>query len=834
MADERDRIRGDIALPPNEFLFASDETKGIINTYVGPVKVSLSNTEQAVIFRVETKRFESVPLERARQLFATAPEGWYIIMKNPSKSEKEPHPRSATSSTLGNDLLDIGKKINIPGPCSFPLWPGQMVKVVAGHRLRSNQYLVVRVYDASAAEKNFDGSIFSSETKKPDDKQEIKLATGQLFIIRGTNVSFFIPPTGFEVVPDSTLADGKPNFVRDAVSLEQLEYCILLDENGEKDYRYGFDKEVVFPEPTQSFIKGKDGSVKFRAYELNEISGLYIKVIAPYEEGEGEKKVKHEVGEEIFITGKDERSRIYFPRPEHALVTYGDQDKHHAVAIPAGEGRYVMDRRNGPITIKPGPAMFLADPRGEVIVRRVLDQNTVGLWYPGNQEAIEYNKNLSLLSSGGKESDFVTDQMVRSTLGAKSSLAAEHSHGSFVADDFRRGTEYTPPRTITLNTKFEGVPSINIWTGYAVQVVSKTGKRRVVTGPQSILLEYDETLEAMELSKGTPKTDKNTLKTVYLKVLGNKVSDQVTAETQDFCQVQTTLSYRVNFEGEDSNKWFNVENYVKFLTEHARSLIRNAVKKHGIEEFYQDSISIIRDAILGPSADGKRPGRLFEENNMRIYDIEVLEVTIGDSTISELLKTAQHSSVREAFTIAAKRREVERVKEMEGFEVEILDEKAETEKARITRETEKLAGQLELDKKIVDQKIQLLEDELKRKLTLEDGENKLNDQKLAREKKEKEQKLELSEKEMNQRIQELKAESDAITKKMEAITPNLIAALQAIGDKDLIARVAESMAPLALLEGNSVADALNKLTRGTTVEALVGQLMNGKAKELTQ
>lgn len=44
----------------------------------------------------------------------------------------------------------------------------------------------------------------------------------------------------------------------------------------------------------------------------------------------------------------------------------------------------------------------------------------------------------------------------------------------------------------------------------------------------------------------------------------------------------------------------------------------------------------------------------------------------------------------------------------------------------------------------------------------------------------------------------------------------------------------KSMAPLAILEGNSVADALNKLARGTTVEALIGQLLNGKNKELTQ
>lgn len=840
MADERERLRGEVALPPNEFLFALEETKGVVNTYVGSCKASLTNTEQAVTFDHGSKRFVPTPLERARQLFATAPEGWYIVMKNPAKEDKHVHPSlGMPSQTMPSDLLDVGKKVNIPGPCSFPLWPGQMVKVVAGHRLRSNQYLVVRVYDASAAEKSFHPSIFGLEKKELKESVEsvVQFATGQLLVVKGTKVSFFIPPTGFEVVPEKKDDKGKDVFVRDAVSLEQLEYCILLDESGEKTYKYGDKKEVVFPEPTQTFIPGKDGSVKFRAYELNEISGLYIKVIAPYEEGEGNTKISYSAGTELFITGK--QSMIYYPRPEHGIVTYDGKDKHNAVAIPEGEGRYALNRQTGKIVIIKGSAMFLPDPRVEVIVRRVLDDRTVELYYPGNTEALEYNKKLRSLTTG-KADNFVTDEIVSSTLGRKNLGGAEKTRASasFVADDFQRGTEYTPPRTITLNTKFEGVPRVDVWTGYSVQVVSGSGKRRVVTGPERILLEYDETLEAMELSTGTPKRDDATLKTVYLKVLGNKVSDQVIAETRDFCQVSIKLSYRVNFEG-DKNKWFNVENYVKFLTQHARSLIRNAIKKHGIEGFYQDSISIIRDTILGqPGEDKKRPGRSFEENGMRIYDVEVLDVQIGDPTIAGLLKNAQQTVVKETFEMAIKRRMLEQTKETETIERQITDEKTKTFIAKIVAEQSKIENQLELDQAKVASELQLLQEKLAKKLALEEGENKLHAEQLERLRKTKNQESEFSQKELELRIQELKAESEAITIKMKAITPNLIQALQAIGDKELIARVAESMAPLAILEGNSVADALNKLTRGTTVETLLGQFLNGKTngeiKSLTE
>jgi len=96
------------------------------------------------------------------------------------------------------------------------------------------------------------------------------------------------------------------------------------------------------------------------------------------------------------------------------------------------------------------------------------------------------------------------------------------------------------------------------------------------------------------------------LKTVYLRVLHNKVSDAVLAETLDLCPVNLTLSYRVNFEGAPE-KWFNVENYVKFLTDHTRSMLRHAIKKHGIEEFYANSIQVIRDTVLGQSDAGGFP-----------------------------------------------------------------------------------------------------------------------------------------------------------------------------------------------------------------------------------
>jgi major vault protein len=47
----------------------------------------------------------------------------------------------------------------VPGPATFALWPGQAAEVVEGHHLRSNQYLLVRVYNEDEARKNWSKAV---------------------------------------------------------------------------------------------------------------------------------------------------------------------------------------------------------------------------------------------------------------------------------------------------------------------------------------------------------------------------------------------------------------------------------------------------------------------------------------------------------------------------------------------------------------------------------------------------------------------------------------------------------------------------------------------------
>ena len=211
----------DLVLSPNEYAYVLDKTKGLISCVVGSYKMSLSNSDALVVFNEKTKKFEESSFSEAITTFVSAPENWYVILKNPALENK--HPTTGTSNALPE--LQIGKKINIKGNTSFALYPGQMAKVIQGHRLHSNQYLLARVYDADALEKE------ESKDEDGNSTYKNKYTTGQILVIKGTDVSFYIPPTGIEVIPIGGYGD---QYIRDAVTLERLEYCVLKNEKGAK------------------------------------------------------------------------------------------------------------------------------------------------------------------------------------------------------------------------------------------------------------------------------------------------------------------------------------------------------------------------------------------------------------------------------------------------------------------------------------------------------------------------------------------------------------------------------------------------------------------------
>ena len=814
----------DLTLPPDTYLYLQNESgNGQIAIHRGPTTVNQTGQDKPVRYDPQTRKYIACGLDQSVQQFPRAGEGEYIVLENPAEDDSFP---KEARTTLKN--LYKGRKIVINGPWSEALYPGQVATVVEGHRLRSNQYLVAIVYNADEAKKNWSHSVVKTAESQTEEPQKglrtpKEFGVGTRIVICGGEVSFFIPCTGVEVLRDE---DGK--YVREAVTLEQLEYCCLVDESGKKEYPRG--PAVIFPSPTQVFEKDNRGRRKFRPTELNTINGLHLKVTADFEDEDitvasnekGERpKRQYREGEELFVTGKT--LSIYYPREELSPIEYGaGNKKHYSTGIPEGEGRYVMDRESGGIRIERGPKMFLADPRFDIPVRRVLGPDECKLWYPGNAEALAYNQDLAEAMaespsgrSGGviSEGDYRKRQMKRGLVSGLESQAAYLAAGVPMADEYQpeevseiqadttitrgysnvQGSKQTQQRTITLNTKYDGTPRCEVWPGYAVLVVGSTGRRRVVCGPEVILLEYSEKLGFMELSTGKPKSTDKLIRTAYLGIQNNQVSDIVGFESADHVKAKVKISLRVNFEAEtedDRLKWFSTDNYVKYLCDHVRSIIAGMAKRNTIAQIKSDYINLVRDAILGAKGEnGKRASQTFD-NGMRITEAEVLDMTLDDATIAKLLNDAQQQVVKSNIEIDQAKKDLEATETTERIKRQKSEVISQTAQKQQQLKVEETKSTLNLALAQIDAELQKKLEESKRLEADEAAHDLSSSRQRDRDKADADQMYAISERDQKLKESLILAETNAAVKKLEAVKEGLGEMIATLSRDDMASKLA--------------------------------------------
>jgi len=418
----------------------------------------------------------------------------------------------------------------------------------------------------------------------------------------------------------------------------------------------------------------------------------------------------------------------------------------------------------------------------------------------------------------------------------------KNASNALPGDAFDRKSKFTAPRSVILNTKYDGAVAVTLWTGYAMLLVSKGGQRRVIQGPGTYMLEYDENPQVLSLSTGKPKSTDQLKRDVYLQVANNMVSDVIQVETKDFCRLNVKVSYRVNFEGDNPERWFAVDNYVKFLCDAMRSRIRSAVQKLGIEEFYGNHTPILRDIILGAkhSKDEARTGTVFPENNMRIYDAEVLGIEMQNADVEKLLVAAQRSVIQNTLVLAEERRKLDFVKETEELKRATEEARAETQRATLELQRINAERKLALDLSLIANNAKQQADQLAAEAAANAARaaNNLANEKAAAEV----AALELATQEARQaserahqaqlqalELEKLAAQVQATVDKGKAIEPAFIAALQAFGDKALAEKLAEAMAPLAIIGGGKkgVAEIFNELLKGTVLGNQLATLTKG-------
>jgi hypothetical protein len=914
-----ERTSRKIPVTERQFLWVQDDDKGEVTLHVGPTMVSPTAADRVVIDDGEGGFRED--LSGRPQQMVELSDGQYAVLFNPLvESDGGPNGKFRAGRNESRPTRN-GTRAMIPGPCSFYLRPGQRIDVRDAHELASNQYLVVKVYgevdvtapyfqvtarSAAITRATAESPIAPGATSL-EDARDVVLKRGQLIVIRGLDTQFFIPPTGVDIVPDTSVDDSgaglgaiaaqrllsalgaapppppppgellgafaaaadeepaaaeetraprrpgavdqsargrqrvlapqappqpspmpapAPSFgappappplpaqtlaelgsreavrralerearqarlVRQAVVLGEKEYCVIVDADGKREIKVGPAR--VFPGPYDVFMVEGSRNRVYDAYELLPQRALWLRVIAPISrEGLAARLPRgfaleadhYYPGDELLLTGV---STFFVPfneievlSPQTGEAVVGNDHRTvfiEAIGIDQKSGIYVRDLATGEVRLVRGKQSYLVDPRKEVQITRTVPPADWNLW-----------------------------------------IACNEPHKG-------TGAPVTTPWAL----------SITVPHNTAVLATSADGQR-VIVGPCVTLLGYEEALTSVLLSTGTPKSDAEPLRTCFLRVGGNRVTDAIKVETLDFVAISVRVSLSVTFLPEQKDRWFNHENYIQVLVDHLRSIVRSRCRTLPLAALWPQIPGVVRDTILGErAAAGGRPGRPFPENGMIVTEVEVLSADIVDPQIGDLMARVQAEVVtlqigdrqaQEALASARLRADAERQRK------ELLHEARERE-LRLAELARRLGHEAALaqarDKEALAREQQALADQ---------RESVAQEARLAREaassEAERKSLLQSAEVEAAARRATTSAEIDAQTRLRElevkvlqaqsaatvaertAVQAGLVEALTALGDKALLAEVASNMNLVSLFKGKDVGTILAEVLGGT-------------------
>jgi major vault protein len=328
---------------------------------------------------------------------------------------------------------------------------------------------------------------------------------------------------------------------------------------------------------------------------------------------------------------------------------------------------------------------------------------------------------------------------------------------------------------------------------------------------------------------------------VYLRVKNNQISDIISAETRDHVNVKFKVSLRGDFTGEP-NRWFDVENYVKLICDHVRSMVRGVVHQLSIQDLYSDPTNILRDAILGAKKEktGLRPGLLFEENGFQLNDVEVLEFSVGDNNIAQMLNNTQHTVVGSSIELLLAEKKLEIDKRQEQLKQERITAKHETQRLEALQgaELETFLSELAAAKTIRDldlakERANARLEELKKQLEVDAEAQRLQEFNLKSELERKQLAFNLD-KTVSEHTQELSerklhAETDAVLARFQAAQSGFSEALLTMSNQETLVRIAEAMGIQNYIGGPNAVEAIKRVFDGTPVQETVNNLLQKAA-----
>lgn len=827
----------------SQFAWLASKKDGTIKVVFGPDP--LETTEDDLWLAQDpvdpTKvRVVTNPLEAIRDFIDLSP-GKFAILTNPAKAIEDYPNGSWARGRKELAALSYGTK-RVIASGHFPLWPGQDVEVKDVYRLLPSDYLIVQIvgdvdedapYYGVTARCASDIAVVVEETgetlsqPKPAETGEGEAAPpavtvksveapkpvfqpGQRIRISGTPT--YIPPTGVEVVEEVVEGVLTGNEIRKAVMLGPTEFCSLIDRDGQLQRKPGQGR--VFPGPYDLVqTQGSRNNGVYDAYHLRDDRGLLIRVVADtisaaelkaqLPDGVALLEETYTKGDEIFIQGVSAylvpSSAIEVIDPETRLPHVGNDHSSvfvQAIGVDQKSGIYVADVKTGNVELVRGEKSEVLDPRYKKHVHRRV---------PG------YNWNLTI------------------------------GHGS--------------PHKRVIPTSFvdtEWAIAVPIPNNEAVLITSRSG-RRCVVGPCEELLLFDEQLQILGLSRGKPKSDKDIKETCFLRVDGTNVSDQVSLQTKDYVTVEVDLSYGVRFVGETDEeraKWFAYTNYVQFFCDHLRSVLRAEARKLTLAELIEKIAEFVRDTVLGlKPEDGRRTGRKFDENNMLVYEVEVLDWNIPDVAVADKISQTNRNVVTRQLDDADKRNALE----SQRVQAEADDAIKELQHEMLVRDKDLRMAQAEASNHVavrsheLEHALQLRkhEDSMAVQKQQADLTDELKTRELARQKKSSDLADAIKKQEnataeahtsalVDIEIRKIAKAADADVARLAALQPKLVEAITGAANAQLAGEVARHLPEasggiLGPILGAGGAKALRQFLQGTPMEQALNALESSSA-----
>ena len=235
------------------------------------------------------------------------------------------------------------------------------------------------------------------------------------------------------------------------------------------------------------------------------------------------------------------------------------------------------------------------------------------------------------------------------------------------------------------------VVSLRVPYNAVVQIYDyKKKDSRVIYGPNLVMLQPEEEFTLVDLSGGKPKRP-HQIKSLYLLLGPDFMTDIITVETADHARLRMTLSYNWQFNVEEGSKLpFNVPDFVGDACKAIAGRVRGRVASTNFDEFHKRSARIIRESVFGVDGENHvRDSLVFKQNGLSITNVDIKEVTPVDENTRDSLQ----QSVQLAIEITTKSTKAEAQHMAEKAEQEA---RGQLQRQKITDEAQAEAAKKEL------------------------------------------------------------------------------------------------------------------------------------------